>query len=152
MNSLTGTSRRAVFYTAFFVCLTLLLPACHKTPDEEQIQQALNDMTTAIENGKPADMADHLHKDFLANQQMDIQQVKQMLMLHGMQHAKLSVNIISSETIIDPVYTDKASTTLSVVVTGLSGRGLPEDGSIRVVKLEWRKDDDWKLLKADWEM
>jgi len=143
---------KAVFHTAFFMCVMLSLSGCDKTPDEEQIQLIMDEMIAAVEGGKPADIARHLHENFQANRNMDARQVKQLLLLHGMQHAKISVNLISSQTVVDAVYTDKASTTLSVIVTGSSGRGLPEDGNIRLVKLEWRKDDDWKLLKADWEM
>lgn len=143
---------KAVFYTAFFMCAVFSITACDKAPDKEQIQLVINEMIAAIEDGKPAGIAGHLHKNFRANRQMDAKQVEQMLMMYGMQHAKISVNLISSQTVIDPVYTDKALTTLSVIVTGSPGRGLPEDGSIRVVKLEWRKDSDWELLKADWEM
>lgn len=143
---------KAVFHTAFFICVTLLLSGCDKNPDEEQIQLIMDEMIAAAEAGRPGDIASHLHENFQANQHMDIQQVKQLLMLHGMQHATISINVVSSQTTMDPVYTDKASTLLSVIVTGSSERGLPEDGSIRVVKLEWRKDGDWELLKADWEM
>jgi len=143
---------KAVFYTAFFVSLLPLLHGCNKTPNEEQIQLIIGDMVAAVEDGKPANVARHLHENFRANRHMDAKQVKQMLIMYGMQHAKISVSLISSQTLVDPVYTDKASTTLSMIVTGVSGRGLPENGSLRVAKLEWRKDSDWKLLKADWEM
>lgn len=151
MNILLPVIKKAVFHTAFFICLTLFIVSCDKTPDEKQIQLILEEMISAVENGKPAELVYHLHENFQANQSMDATQAKRMLLMYGMQHAKISINIISSQTMIDPVYTDKASTTLSVVVTGSSAQGLPDDGSLRVVKLEWRKDDDWKLLKVDWE-
>jgi hypothetical protein len=152
VKNLFTTIKKAVFPTAFFLCVLLSLSGCDKTPDEEQIQLVIEEMIAAVEEGKPADIADHLHENFQANRHMDAKQVKQMLVLQGMQHAEISVNLISSQTFIDPVYTDKASTTLSIIVAGFSGRGVPEDGRIRVVKLEWRKDSNWKALKADWEM
>lgn len=151
MKNFLRTFQKAVFHTAFFICITLLLSGCNKTPDEEQIQSIIDEMITAVELGKLTDISKHLQDNFQANGHMDVKQVKQMLMLQGMQHAKISLNRISSQTVIDPIYADKASTTLSIIVTGSSTRGLPDDGSIRVVKLEWRKDSDWKLLKADWE-
>lgn len=144
--------KKAVFHTAFFICVVLFSGGCSKTPEEEQIQLILNNMIAVVESGKPAELAEHLHENFRANAQMDAKQAKQMLMMYGIQHARISVNVISSQTLIDPVYTDKASTTLSVAVMGSTGRGLPEDSRVRVIKLEWLKDSDWKLLGADWEM
>jgi hypothetical protein len=143
--------QKAVLPTAFFICLTLILPGCSKTSDEKQIQLIIDEMISAVERGKPAELVEHLHENFQANRNLDISQTKRMLMMYGMQHAKISVNIVSSQTVIDPIYTDKATTTLSVVVAGFSAQGLPDDGGLRVVKLVWRKDSDWKLLKAEWE-
>lgn len=142
---------KAVLATAFFMLSLWALVACETTPDEEQIQQNLNAMIAALEEGKPAELGKYLHESFQANRHMDAKQVKQMLVMYGMQHASISVTVISTQTSIDPVYTDKATTTISVVVTGFSGRGALEDGSARVVNLEWLKEDDWKLLKADWQ-
>ena len=129
----------------------LLLFACHKTPDEEQIKLIISQLSKAVEENKPASIAEVLHKDFRANGDKDAQQVKQLLMMYGMQHQSISVTIVSSKTVIDPVYQDKAESTLSVITTSSSGSALPSDGSVRVVKLEWRKDGDWKILKADWQ-
>ncbi len=143
---------KAALHLVLSISVLLCCFGCSKTPDEEQIQSIIDEMIFAIENNKPSGLTKHLHERFLANQNMDAQQVKQTLMLYGMQHAKISINVISLQTTIDPIYTDKAKTGLSIVVTGSSGQGLPDDGSVRTVKLEWRKDNHWKLLKADWEM
>jgi len=137
-----------VFLSAAFI---FALSACHKTPDEEQIKLIINQLSKAVEENKPALVADSLDKDFRANGDMDAQRIKQLLLLYGMQHQSISISIISAKTVIDPIYTDKATSTLSVIATGSSGGVLPNDGSVRVVKLEWRKDGDWKILKADWQ-
>lgn len=139
--------------TAVFLALIVInLSSCSKTPDEEQIAIILDEMTSAIENGKPVEIAKHLHKDFRANEHMTAKQVKQMLMMYGMQHSSISVTRVSTQTELDSIYTDKAMTEMSVIVTSASGHGrLPTDGSVRVVKMEWRKDGDWKVLKANWQ-
>ena len=109
-------------------------------------------MAKAVETNKPAELAKYLHADFRAKHgEMNAQQVKQLLVIHGLQHQSISVTILSSKTRIDPVYTDKAETTLSVVTTASAGGLLPSDGSARVVTLQWRKDEDWKILSADWQ-
>lgn len=137
-----------------FVFAALLLPlfACSKSSDEEQISQAIAAMANAVETNKPAELTEYLHDDFRANHgEMNAQQVKQLLAIHGLQHQSMSVTILSSKTRIDPVYTDRAETTLSVVTTASAGGLLPNDGSARVVTLQWRKDADWKILSADWQ-
>lgn len=137
-----------IFLSAVFVFST---SACSKTSDETQIKQIIDNLSKAVELNKPATVADYLHEDFRANGDMNAQQVKQLLLMHGLQHRAISITILSSKTIIDPVYTDKAESTLSVVTTASSGGIVPNDGSVRVVKLEWRKESDWKILKADWQ-
>lgn len=149
------TTTKAGRFPAFVVllaCISLLLNACHRTPDEEQIRQAITAMTQAVESGKFGDLAKYLHQDFRANDELTAEQVKQMLTMYGMQHQAISISVVSSKTVIDPVYKDRAESTLSVISTsGTSFAGLPSDGSARVVKLQWRKDGDWKVLKANWQ-
>jgi nitrate reductase beta subunit len=148
VSRLFSSAGRCVLYA---LCV-LMLAACHKTGDEAQIKHILDSMVTAIQSGNYSEVADHLHSDFRANNGMDVQQVKQMLMMVGMQHASLKITILSSTTEIDTVYTDRATSTLSVVETsGSSIAGLPSDGSARVVKLDWRKEsNDWKIFHATW--
>lgn len=134
------------------VILLILLPACHKSSDIDQINTAIGAMTEAVQQGKFADVAKYLHNDFRANDEMNAEQVKQMLMMLGMQHQAMSIHIVSSQTQLDPVYQDRAETSLSVVSTsGTAFAGLPSDGTARVVKLDWRKEGEWKLLKAHWQ-
>lgn len=144
-------AKKAVFITAFFIGLLLFAGGCNKTPDEEQIQLLIKEIIAAVESGKPAEINQHLHADFQANGQMDAQQVKQLLLMYGMQQSTLSITLLSSKTTLDPVYHDRAESLMSLVVTSSRGRGLPDDGSARTVRLSWLKDDDWKLLKAEWE-
>ena len=134
----------------FVLGFLLIVVGCHKTPDEQQISAIIEAMKSAVESGKTGDISNYLHQDFRANGEMTAQQAKQMLMLQGMQHQILSLTVVSSKTTIDPTYTDRAETELSVIVTSTGESGLPNDGSVHVVKLTWRKDGDWKLFRADW--
>jgi hypothetical protein len=147
---MAGGSRAAgIFLSVIFI---LLVAGCSKSSDEERISQIIDKLSQAIATNKPATVVEYLHEDFHANSgAMNAQQVKQLLMMYSLQHQSISVTILSSKTIIDPVYKDKAESTLSVATTASSGGILPEDGGVRVVRLEWRKDGDWKILKADWQ-
>lgn len=133
------------------LCLAaLLLAACAKTTDEEQIAQNIAAISEAIETKQFSAVQAHLHDSFRANDQMDARQVKRLLGMYGLQHKNLGVTIVSSKTTLDPVYPDRARTVMSIILTGSSG-GLPSDGSMRAVDIEWIKDSgDWLIRTAKW--
>ena len=134
-----------------FLTLTLLLGACSKTPDEEQIAQNIAAIEAAVEAKSFTDIEAFLHDDFLANEQMSARDAGRLLQVYGRQHRRLGVTIIGTNTTMDEIYPDRAETTLSVVVTGSAGR-LPTDGSARTVRVEWLKDGgDWLIRRARWE-
>jgi len=131
--------------------LGLLLVACEQTPDEEQIAQHIAAMQAAVEDKDFLAIKEQLHKDFVANRHMDALEVKRLLQVYSLQHQRIGVTIVDSETTMDPAFYDRAESILSVVVTGSSGL-LPSDGSVRKVRLTWTKEDgDWSVLSADWK-
>ena len=108
-------------------------------------------MKEAVEMKEFTGIKDYLHKDFIANERLDAKEVKQLLQMYSMQHRNIGVTVIGSETTMDSAFSDRAVTTMSVVVTGSSG-ALPSDGSVRTVKLAWIKQSgDWLVRKAEWE-
>ena len=134
-----------------FLFALLSLVACDNTPDEEQIAQNIDAMQEAVEMKKFTAIRNHLHEDFIANERLDAREVKRLLQMYSMQHRNIGVTIVGSETTMDTAFTDRAETTMSVVVTGSSGR-LPSDGSVRTVKLAWVKESgDWLVREAQWQ-
>jgi len=139
-----------MYRLAISIFIVLFLVACDKTPDEEQIAQHIAAMQEAVEMKKFTAIKNHLHEDFIANERLDAREVKQLLQMYSMQHRNIGVTIINSETTMDSAFTDRAETTMSVVVTGSSGR-LPSDGSVRTVTLAWVKESgDWLVREAEW--
>ena len=136
---------------AMALFIALFLVACDKTPDEDQIAQNIDAMKEAVERKEFTAIKDHLHDSFIANGRLNTRDVNRLLQMYGMQHKNIGATIMSSKTTMDPVFPDRADTTLSVVLTGSSGR-LPSDGSVRTVTLEWIKDSgDWLVRKANWQ-
>jgi ketosteroid isomerase-like protein len=134
-------------------CLVVLmhLVACSKTPDEEIIAQHIATMQEAVEAKDFSEIKNHLHDSFIANQRLNAREVNQLLRMYSMQHRNIGVTIVGSKTTMDPTFPDRAETIMSVVVTGSAG-GLPEDGSVRTVKLAWIKQSgDWRVIRAQWE-
>ena len=131
--------------------IALLLAACDKAPDEEQIAQHIAAMQTAIEEKNFTAIKAHLHDDFIANGGLDAMEVNRLLQMYSLQHRTIGITIIDSETALDPAFYDRAESTLSVVVTGSSGL-LPSDGNVQTVTLGWVKESgDWLLSRADWQ-
>ena len=129
----------------------LLLAACGKSTDEEQIAANIAAITEAVESKKFSAIQEYLDDGFRANERMDAQQVKQLLAMYSLRHQSLGVTVVSSNTTLDAVFPDRAQTTMSVVVTGSSGL-LPSDGSVRPVTVEWVKNSgDWVIRKAKWQ-
>jgi hypothetical protein len=130
---------------------TLLLSSCGEdTPDEDRIQQAIDEIVKAVETNSLEIIEDYLHKDFSANGEMDARQVKQLILAHKLRKQNIGINVLKNKTSLDEVYIDQAHSSLSVLMTG--GGRLPNDGAYRNVKLDWMKEDgDWKILRAEWK-
>ena len=134
-------------------CLVVMLylVACGKTSDEEIIAQHIATLQEAVEANDFSEIKNHLHDSFIANKRLDAREVNQLLRMYSTQHRNIGVTIVNSNTTMDPTFPDRADTIMSVVVTGSSG-GLPSDGSVRTVKLEWIKQSgDWLVIRAEWE-
>jgi hypothetical protein len=143
--------KKSIRRLTILIFIVLFLGACEKTPDEEQIAQNIASMKEAVELKDFTGVKKHLHKDFIANERLHAREVNQLLQMYSMQHRNIGVTIIASETTMDSIFSDRAETTMSVVVTGASGR-FPSDGSVRTVKLVWVKQSgDWLVRKAKWE-
>ncbi len=141
---------RALWHAVLGAVLALFLAACSETPDEEQIAQNIEAIETAVEAKAFAAIGDYLHPDFLANERMDAQALKQLLRAYSFRHKNISATLLGSKTSMDPTFPDRAETVLSVVVTGSPGR-LPTDGSVRTIRLAWVKQSgDWLIRRAQW--
>ncbi len=135
-------------------CLVVMLylVACGKTPDKDIISQHIATMQDAVEANDFSEIENFLHQGFIANNRLEAKEVARLLRMYSMQHRKIDVTIVASNTTINPTFPDRAETIMSVVVTGSSGGLLPSDGSARTVKVEWIKQSgDWLVISAQWE-
>lgn len=138
--------------SAACLVVMLYLVACGKTPDNEMIAQHIATMQEAVEANDFSEIENFLHKGFIANNRLEAKEVNQLLRMYSLQHRKIDVTIVASNTTINPTFPDRAETIMSVVVTGSSGGLLPSDGSVRTVKAEWMKQaGDWLVTSAEWE-
>lgn len=140
-----------IFRIILIAIISLCLIACEETSDQEQIRQNIASVKKAVEMKSFSDIEKHLTRDFVANERLDANEVKQLLRMYSLRHKSIDATIIGSKTLMDPTFPDRAETTVSVIVTGSSGR-LPADGSVRTVKVQWVKlSENWKMRSATWQ-
>ena len=128
----------------------MLLSACSRSSDEEQLRAALGTMQLAIEARQPSDFMDHVADDFTAPEAgMDRRQVHDLLRLQVLRNEHIGVSTVVRDLRVE---SGRATITMTVTLTGSSGGWLPERGSIYALTSGWRKDDgDWKLIQANWQ-
>lgn len=135
---------------ATVISAALLLAGCDRAPDKEQIEQNLTAMQEAVENKDFSAIKNYLHAGFKANDRLGAAEVKRLLQMYSLRHQNINVTVLATETEMNSTYPNRAQTTASVVVTGSSGL-LPSDGSVRAVRIEWKKQSgDWRVIRAEW--
>ncbi|TQV72680.1 hypothetical protein FKG94_18500 [Exilibacterium tricleocarpae] len=129
----------------------LLLSACERGSDEQQIRAAVAELTASIEAFDAGDLERQLHPDFAANRKMTRQEAKRLLLFYRLRQQAVSVKVPSLEVILDPVYTDRATTRASALLTSSDGL-IPDEGRFITATGRWLKEDDrWLLQQLDWE-
>ena len=143
-----GSLGRWLGVVALIVAL-VLIGACSRSSNEEQLRHALATMQQAIEDRKPSDFMDHVADDFAApDADMDRRKVHDLLRLQVLRNERIGVASVVREVRVDGM---RATITITTTLTGSSGGWLPERGSVYTVTTGWRKDDgDWKLVQASW--
>lgn len=128
----------------------LILGACARPSDEEQIRAAISEMQNAIESGKPADFMRHIADDFTGDAGgIDKQGLHNFLRGQALTNAKIGINLVTTDVELQG---DRATVKVTVTITGGSGRWLPERGSVQQIESGWRRQDgDWLCLNAQWQ-
>ena len=139
-----------VHFTTVLLITVLFLTACGEMDDETQIAENIASIQQAVEQKDFSAIEKYLHGSFIANEQMDNEEVGRLLKFYSLRHKKLGVTIVGSSTTMHANLPGRADSVVSVIVTGSSGL-LPSDGSIRKVDVEWIKTSvEWLVLKASW--
>lgn len=130
--------------------LLAALCACRAEPDEARIGRILADMQSAIEAGDADGFMQHVADDFSGDDAgMDQRALKAMLGLQMLGNQRVGVQVFGSEV---EVSGDRATVTVTVLLTGGNARWLPERGGSYRITSGWRRDgDDWLCIHARWE-
>ena len=142
--------RRRACWLAVSLLLVLILGACARPSDEEQIRTAISEMQQAIEAGKPADFMRHIADDFTGGDgSLDRQGLHNLLRAQVLTNASIGISLVSQDVDLQG---ERATVKVTVTMTGGSGRWLPERGSVQKIESGWRRQDgDWLCINAQWQ-
>lgn len=127
----------------------MLLASCVAPPDEEALRNNIAAMQAAVEERSLAGVMDHITDDFGGSQGLDRDALRRLLQAQIIANAKIGVTIgpITIER-----QGERATATFSLILTGGSGRFLPERGRAYQITSGWRiEDGEWKVYVAEWD-
>jgi len=132
-----------------FALSALLLVACHRAPDEQQIRDAIAAMEQAVEACRPRDFMAYVSSGFSGNDgNVDRDGLANILRVEVLRNDKVGVALGPTE-----VELQGSRAVVHVTATLTGGKGwLPERGAIYAITSGWRKEGgDWKCYNASWE-
>lgn len=131
--------------------LALLLAGCSRDDPRAALESAAKALQDSIENKDTAALMERLHPDFLANQRLDREWARRTAALMFLRHRNVRVLALTSDSWIDPSYSNRGHTEAQVALTGAQGL-LPERAGHYQVRLEWwLEDGEWLLARLDWD-
>jgi hypothetical protein len=125
----------------------LLLVACTNTGPEARLRDALERMETAIEARRPADFVEFVSTDFVGGaERVDRQSLRGVLAAQMLGSARIEVLMGTPKVVL---HGERATVTVEVTVLG--GRYLPERGEQLHIVSGWRmQDGEWRCYTAEW--
>jgi ketosteroid isomerase-like protein len=130
--------------------LAVFLAACHRTPDEQRIRDAIAAMQKAAETRQPRDFMSYVSNDFTGNDgTVDRDGLLNILRVEVLRNDKTSVALGSID--ID-LQGDRATVRVAATLTGGSGGLLPEQAAVYAITSGWRREGrEWRCYNASWE-
>lgn len=138
---------------ALLSCMLLWLPmlaGCHRTPDEEQVRQAISAAADAARGNDADGVLAQVSDDFTGNDgELDRHGLKQMLVLRAFRQDSTGV-------LIGPISVerqgDRLIATFTLTLTGgKPGDLLPDQADIFAMSTAWKREGrHWRCYSATW--
>lgn len=142
-------SRVSILFPLWLVCL--FLTGCGPSePDEVRINNAIEAMARAVEEGEPEPFLERVAEDFTGHDgRWDRQRVRQYILgrtLQGGRQPDIDLEGINIE-----LLGDRARATVEARISN-ADRWLPRRGAHYRFDTGWRVDGgEWRIIRADWE-
>ncbi|MDR2239289.1 MAG: nuclear transport factor 2 family protein [Zoogloeaceae bacterium] len=130
----------------------VLLAACGGSDPQAALEAAAKNLQTSLENKDAKAVMALLHPDFAGQQPEDGPEwAKRTMTLMFLRHKNIKVIAVSQDSRIDPQASSRAFTDAEVALTGAE-EWIPDSAGHYRVRLEWRLlDEEWKLVRLQWE-
>lgn len=133
----------------FAVLAFAALVACTREPAEQALRRTVAEMQAAVERREAEAFLDSVAEDFAGEHGMGREELARMLRLRFLRHGEVGVTAGPLEVELTG---DRARVGFNALLTGGSGRFLPEEARHYVVETGWRYEDGrWMLIFARWE-
>lgn len=127
----------------------VILSACQRESPEHALRAQVQQMQAAAEARDPGAFIDAVAEDFSGNAGMDRAALHNLLRLQLLGNAKVGV---TTGPMAVEMQGDRAKVSFSAVLTGGSGRFLPDAAQSYAITTGWRMENgEWRLYYAQWE-
>ncbi|MEL1264546.1 nuclear transport factor 2 family protein [Pseudoxanthomonas putridarboris] len=129
--------------------LALGMVACRSGSPEERLRQQFSAMQAAAEEKRVGDFMEGVSADFAGARGMDRAALHNLLRLRTLGNASIGA---STGPLDVQVQGDTATVKFSALLTGGSGRLLPEQMQAYQITSGWRLEDgEWRVYYAQWD-
>lgn len=122
---------------------------CTRGGPEQALREALATMQHGIEARDAGAVTEHLAVDFIGPDGMDRDAVRRVAVLQMLRHDRVGLAFGPLDL---QVHDARATVRFTAMLSGGSGRLLPDTARVYEVETGWRLDDgQWLLISANWK-
>lgn len=131
------------------VASLLLAGGCARPDPEQALRDRIAAMQEAARERSASGVLAGIDDDFSGPHGLDREGLGRLVRLQFMQHGSVGVRLGPLDV---EMFEERARVRFTAVLTGGSGRFVPDTGRIYNVETAWRRDgNDWRLIIAQWD-
>ncbi|MCC8667829.1 nuclear transport factor 2 family protein [Xanthomonas arboricola] len=143
------SSIQARWRVGLVAILVVALSGCTRAAPEQRLRATLEAMHQAIEAREIGEAMAPVAEDFVGEQGLDAAGLRRLMQLQMLGNRRIGVTLGPVDV---QLRDDTARVRFTALLTGGSGRWLPEQAQTYQVTTGWHlQDGDWQLTHAQWE-
>lgn len=134
---------------ALGLAFALVLAGCSRPDPEQALRERITAMQESARDRSASGVLAGIDEDFSGPHGLDRDGMARLLRLQFLQHGSVGVRLGPLDV---EMFEGRARVGFTAVLTGGSGRFIPDTGRIYDVETAWRQDgNDWRLISAQWD-
>ncbi|MBL8258111.1 MAG: nuclear transport factor 2 family protein [Pseudoxanthomonas mexicana] len=131
------------------LCVLAGIAGCGRDSPEAQLRQRIDDMQAAVETQRPREFMDGVSEAFTGQDGMDRAALHNLLRMRALANARTGATIGPLDVRVEG---ENATVEFPLLLTGSSGRLLPEQAATYRVTTTWRQEGgEWRVYHARWK-